>query len=102
VGHELSVALMEVVVAAAVTWAVSLVLETWTGADAEVTVCVAVTDEVWLAVAVLVVAADVLDGDAINVVVTTRFVVGIKFCVVVATTVMVEGTPIRSFFSMLW
>lgn len=115
---------VEVVVAAAVTWAgVSLVLEPRRGADAEVTVCVAVTNEVWLAVAVLV--TGVLDWDAVNVrvevlanmdgvttvVTTMRFVVGTKFCVVVVTTVTAEvtaevaaeeATPIRSVISMLW
>jgi hypothetical protein len=125
VGHELSVALVGVVVEVVVTWAVSLVLEARTGADAETVVCVADGDEVWLAVAVLVVMTVVLDGEAINVTVdvladmdgvttvvtTMRLVEGTKFCVEVATTVTAEvmtevaaeeGTPIRSVVSILW
>jgi hypothetical protein len=124
VGHELSVALVGAVVEVVVTRAVSLVLEARTGADAGAVVCVADGDEVWLAVAVLVVMTGVLDREAVNVTVdvladmdgvttvvtTMRFVEGTKFCVEVATTVTAEvievaaeeGTPIRSVVSMLW
>ena len=124
-GHELSVALVGAVVEVVVTWAVSLVLEARTGADAEAVVCVADGDEVWLAVAVLVVMASVLDGEAVSVTVdvladmdgvttvvtTMRFVEVTKFCVEVETTVTAEvmtevaaeeGTPIRSVVSILW
>ena len=96
---------------AVVTWAVSLVVEPRTGADAEV-VCVADADGVWLAVAVLVVVTGVLDREAVNVTVdvladmdgvttvvtTMKFVEATKFCVDVVTIVTAvvaaeEATP---------
>lgn len=113
---ELVVALVEVVV----TWVVSLVLEARTGADAEVVVCVVDGDEVWLAVAVLVVVISILDGEAVNVtvdvladmdrlttvLVTMGFVEVAKFCVEVVTTVTAvvaaeEATPMESVVSIL-
>ena len=120
-GHELSVALVEIVVEVVVTWAVSLVLETRTGADAEVIVCVVDGDEVWLAVAVLVVVTGVFEGEAVNVTVdvltdmdgvttvvtTIRLVEVTKFCVEVSTTVTAvvateEATPMERVVSILW
>lgn len=118
-GHELSVALVEVVV----TWAVSLVLalalEPRTGADAEVVVGVADCDMVWLAVFVLVVATNVLDAEAVNVVVnvladmdgvtivvtTMRLIEVGELCVMVEITVTAEvaaeeATPFESLVSI--
>jgi len=95
-----------------------LVVEARTGADAEVTVCVTLANEVWLAVAVLVVVTGVLGGEVVNVrvdvlgdmdgvttvVTTMRFVEATKFWVEVVTIVMAvvavgEATPIKTYLA---
>lgn len=110
------------VVEIVVIWAVLLVLEARTGAEAEVIVVVlSVVTVCWLAVAVLVVVTGVVEAEAVNVrvdvlagmdgvtiVVTTMILTEFgEICDKVVTTVTAEvaaaeGTPIESLVNILW